>query len=115
MDTFDEKDGVVLCGASAYEKKYYFNKEFSRLPDQVKDTLHIICVEFTEKCGGTFLIRFDENGELSLVTDAEMADAMYDEIGAGLEIRNLQTTQRQLFEEISLFYKVVFLGESIDI
>ena len=23
MDTFEGKDGIVLCGASAYEKKYY--------------------------------------------------------------------------------------------
>ncbi len=115
MDTHDDSEGIVLCGASAYEKKYYFNSDFSRLPQQVKDTLQIICVEFTEKCGGTFLIRFNEDGELSLVTDAELADALYDEIGAGLEIKRLQTTQRQLFEEISLFYKVVFLGESIEI
>ena len=114
MDTHDARDGIVLCGASSYEKKYYFNSEFSKLPEQVKNSLNVICVEFTEKCGGTFLIRFDEKGELSLVTDAEMADAFYDEIGAELEIRNLQSSQRQLFEEISLFYKVVFLGESID-
>ena len=115
MDTYDDRDGIVLCGASAYEKKYYFNKDFSRLPDQVKDTLHIICVGFTEKCGGTFLMRFDEEGALSLVTDAELADALYDEIGAELEIKKLRSERRQLFEEISLFYKVVFLGESIDI
>lgn len=112
---YDDKGGCVLCGASSYEKKYYFNKEFSRLPDQVQNTLHIMCVEFTEKCGGTFVIRFDDNGELALVTDAEEADALYDEIGAELEIRNLQTTQRQLFEEISLFYRVVFPGEKIDL
>ena len=115
MDTFEKTDGVVLCGASSYEKKYYFNQDFSKLPDQVKDTLHILCVEFTEKCGGTFLIKLDESGGLLLVTDAEEADALYDEIGAELEIKNLQKTQRQLFEEISLFYKVVFLGESIDL
>ncbi|MBQ9359850.1 MAG: hypothetical protein IJT96_02300 [Lachnospiraceae bacterium] len=111
---FDGDNNCVLCGASAYEKKYYFNNDFSRLPSQVKDTLQIICVEFTEKCGGTFFISFNEDGELSLVTDAEQADAMYDEIGAELEIKNLQVTQRQLFEEITLFYKVVFLGEEIE-
>ena len=115
MVMFDPSDGCVLCGASSYEKKYFFNKDFSRLPDQVKDTLHIICVEFTEKCGGTFVIEFDEAGSLKLVTDAEEADALYDDIGAELEIKNLQITQRQLFEEITLFYKVVFLGEEIDL
>ncbi|MBQ4482515.1 MAG: hypothetical protein II966_04690 [Lachnospiraceae bacterium] len=112
---YDENEGCVLCGASSYEKKYYFNKEFSKLPDQVKDTLQVMCVEFTEKCGGTFVIKFNDEGELSLVTDAEEADALYDEIGAELEIKNLQSTQRQLFEEISLFYRVVFLGEKIDL
>ncbi|MCR5774917.1 MAG: DUF6145 family protein [Lachnospiraceae bacterium] len=112
---FKDENKCVLCGASSYEKKYYFNKDFSRLPDQVKDTLQIICVEFTEKCGGTFVIEFDEDGELRLVTDAEEADAMFDDIGAELEIKNLRVTQRQLFEEITLFYKVVFLGEKIDL
>ncbi len=112
---YDANEECVLCGASSYEKKYYFNKEFSKLPDQVKDTLRVMCVEFTEKCGGTFVIKFDDEGVLSLVTDAEEADALYDEIGAELEIKNLQSTQRQLFEEISLFYRVVFLGEKIDL
>ena len=27
---------VVLCGANAYEKKYYFNKEFSKIPEPMK-------------------------------------------------------------------------------
>ena len=111
----NDEQQVVLCGANSYEKKYYFNKEFSKLPDQVKDMLQVICVEFTEKCGGVFVIKFDEEGELRLVTDAEEADAFYDEIGAELEIKNLQMTQRELFNEITLFYKVVFMGEKIDL
>ena len=49
----NDEQQVVLCGANSYEKKYYFNKEFSKLPDQVKDILQVICVEFTEKCGGS--------------------------------------------------------------
>lgn len=110
-----DKYGVVLCGASSYEKKYYFNSEFSKLPDQVKDELQIICVQFAEKCGGTFVISFDDDGELKLITDAEEADALYDDIGAELEIKQLRSTKRQLFEEVTLFYKVVFLGEKIDL
>ena len=27
------QENVVLCGASAYEQKYYFNKDFDSLPD----------------------------------------------------------------------------------
>ena len=38
---------VVLCAASAYEQKYYFNGAFSQIPGDIKDQLHIICVLFT--------------------------------------------------------------------
>jgi hypothetical protein len=40
---------------------------------------------------------------------------MYDDIGAELEIKNLRRTQAELFEELTLFYRVVFLGEKIDL
>ena len=47
-------DRIVLCGASAYEQKYYFNQDFDSLPQQVKDELHILCVMYTEEIGGVF-------------------------------------------------------------
>ena len=28
-------DRVVLCGANSYEKKYYFNKDFSLIPEAI--------------------------------------------------------------------------------
>jgi hypothetical protein len=115
MDTFEKNDRCVLCGASSYEKKYYFNPEFGKLPDEVKQTLQIMCVEFAEKCGGVFTVEFDSDGDLKLVTNAEEVDALYDDIGAELEIKNLRRTQAELFEELTLFYKVVFLGEQIDL
>ena len=31
------QDQVVLCGASAYEQKYYLNEDFKSLPSQVQD------------------------------------------------------------------------------
>ncbi|MGX8688020.1 MAG: DUF6145 family protein, partial [bacterium] len=27
-----EKYRIVLCGANAYDKKYYYNKKFSKVP-----------------------------------------------------------------------------------
>lgn len=38
---------MILCGANAYEKKYYFNERFKQIPQSVQDELHIICVLFT--------------------------------------------------------------------
>ena len=53
----NKTDGkLVICGSNAYEKKYYFNKEFDKLPESIQEELHIICVLFTEEVGGIFLI-----------------------------------------------------------
>ena len=38
-----KEEKVVLCGANAYDKKYYFNETFKGIPDSIKDELHIIC------------------------------------------------------------------------
>ena len=33
------QDRVVLCGASAYEQKYYLNEDFKGLPSRIQDEL----------------------------------------------------------------------------
>ena len=38
----EDKFRIVLCGANAYDKKYYFNKKFDGLPENVKEDLHVI-------------------------------------------------------------------------
>ena len=35
------QENVVLCGASAYEQKYYFNQDFDSLPETIKQELHM--------------------------------------------------------------------------
>ena len=101
---------MVLCGANAYEKKYYFNPEFSSLPEQIQDELHIMCVLFTEEIGGIFTVEYSEEGDLELKTEALEADAMYDDIGGPLRIKQLQEEKRELFRSLELFYQVFFLG-----
>lgn len=106
-------DRVVLCGANAYEKKYYFNEKFSEIPQSIKEELHIICVLFTEEIGGIFTFVFEEDGTLELETTAAEEDYLYDEIGSGLMIKEIQRTRQELFESLTLFYKVKFLHEGI--
>ena len=60
-----DENKIVLCGANAYEKKYYFNEEqFKMIPDSIKQELHVICVLFTEEVGGVFTIAFEEDGNV---------------------------------------------------
>lgn len=103
----------VLCGANAYEKKYYFNEKFSSIPDSIKEELHIICVLFTEEVGGVFTIVFEEDGDVSLETDAEEDDICYDEISSGLLVGEIKRRRQELFESLQLYYKVFVLGEGL--
>ena len=96
------QDNITLCGASAYEKKFYFNQDFNALPDHVKKELQIMCVLYTED---------DENGKLRFKTEALEADARYDEIGSGLKIKQIQQEKRELLESLEMYYKVFFLGD----
>lgn len=106
------QDKIVLCGASAYEQKYYFNQDFSSLPDAVKQELQIMCVFYTEDIGGILTLEFDEEGNLQFKTEALDADAMYDEIGSVLKIKQLQSEKRELLESLEMYYRVFFLGEA---
>lgn len=106
------QDKIVLCGASAYEQKYYFNQDFNSLPEAVKQELQIMCVLYTEEIGGILTLEFDDDGNLQFKTEALDADAMYDEIGSVLKIKKLQEEKRELLESLEMYYRVFFLGET---
>lgn len=109
MDMFEEE--VVLCASSAYEKKFYLNEEFSRLPEDIKNELKIMCVLFTEEVGGILELVFDEEGNLLFRTDADENDLLYDDIACGMLIKKMQYEKRELLESLEMFYRVFFLGE----
>ncbi len=105
---------VVLCGANAYEQKYYFNEKFSRIPESIKEELHIICVLFTEEVGGVFTVVFEEDGSVSLETDACEEDILYDEISSGLLVREIRMQRQELLESLSPYYRGFVLREPVD-
>lgn len=109
-----DKEKVVLCGANAYEKKYYFNKEFSKIPESIQQELHIMCVLFTEEVGGIFTIGFAPDGDLEFETTAAEEDYLYDDISAGLLIAKIRNSKQELLTSLSLYYRVLFLHENVD-
>lgn len=110
-DTVEEK--VVLCGANAYEKKYYFNEKFAGIPESIKEELHIICVLFTEEIGGIFTIEFDKDGSVSMRTEYAEDDFLYDDIGSGLLVNEVRRKRQEMFESLSLYYRVFILHEDV--
>ena len=102
---------VVLCGANAYEQKYYFNERFAGIPESVKEELHVICVLFTEEVGGIFTIVFEEDGSVSLETNVEEGDLLYDEISSGLLVGEIRRNRQEMLESLQLYYRVFILHD----
>ena len=86
------QEEVVLCGASAYNKKFYLSEDFEGLPQGIQDELKILCVLYTEDVGGT----------LELVFDVEKPF---------FKLSFIQKEKRELLESLEMYFKVFFLGE----
>ena len=107
-----QQENVVLCAASAYEEKFYLNPEFDALPEGIKEDLQIISVLFTADVGGVLIMEFAPEGELQLRVDVAEEDILFDEIGSGLKIRQIQRERAELFESLEMYYRVFFLVDT---
>ena len=110
----EKQDRIVLCGANYYEQKYYFNEQFSNLPENIRQELQIMCVLYTEDVGGILTLEFEEDGTLEFKVTAEESDYLFDEIGSVLKIKQYQMEKRELLEALEMYYRVFYLGEEID-
>jgi hypothetical protein len=110
MDMFENKK--ILCGSSAYKKRFYLDPEFDGLPQNVKDELKITCVLFTEEIGGILTLEYEEDGTLSFRVDVGEDDILFDEIGCGLKIKDIQRKKMELLESLELYYKVFVLKQT---
>ena len=104
---------IILCGANAYEMKYYFNPLFKKIPESIQKELHIICVLFTQHAGGIFTIEFEDDGTITMETSKDEGDITYDEIGAGLLVGEVRRQRQDLFEAIQMYYRAVILHEDM--
>jgi hypothetical protein len=100
-------DNVVLCGSSAYEKKYYLNPDYEGLPREVKKDLKMICVSYTEEIGGIFTMEYRPDGRLILKVESRDGDFDFDEIGSDLKIKQIRTKYGELMEALELYHKII--------
>ncbi|QUI21556.1 hypothetical protein HZI73_04270 [Vallitalea pronyensis] len=106
-----EEERVILAVSNGYNKKYYLNEDFEGLPQQVKDEIKITSVLYTEDIGGIFTIGFEENGDLFLEVEVDENDLLFDDIGSGLKIKQMQQEKQELWEALETYFRVFYLGE----
>ena len=107
-------ENMVLCGASSYVQKYYFNEKFKLLPEEIKNELKIMCVSFAEEAGGILTLEFDNSGDLKFCVRVDDGDFYFDEIESGLKISSYQRKKEELLSQLELFYKMIILREHVE-
>lgn len=106
-----DPDRIILCGSNGYEKSYYFNEEFVALPELVRQELKAMCVLYTEEISGILTLEYDNSGNLLFQVSAKENDAIFDEIGSDLKIKEIRREKTELLEALEIFYKAFYLGE----
>lgn len=96
----------VLAAASYAQQKYYLEKEFEALPEQIREEIQVVCVTLAEKLACTFLMGFYEDGEVYFETVKNEDDFNFDEIGAELEVKELMRTKKELLAALQMWYQV---------
>lgn len=101
----------VLAGASREKQKYFFEREFDGLPQSVKDEIRNVCIIMAERLGCTFLICFEETGDILFEIIKNEGDFDFDDIGAELEIKSLKSEKKELIKSLKLWYVINMTDE----
>jgi hypothetical protein len=60
-----------------------------------------------------FTIEFEEDGTITMETNADEEDITYDEVSAGLLIGEIRRQRQDLFKALETYYKVIVLHHDI--
>lgn len=101
----------VIAGASVYEKKYYFNPKFEKMPEDYKQKIKDWIIAIVEKVHGIIMIGFEQNGEVYIEYSCNEYDYHFDEIGAGLECKKFQMENQDWFNDLRIWYCTFFMEE----
>ncbi|MCD8089467.1 MAG: DUF6145 family protein [Clostridiales bacterium] len=115
MITADEREygKSVICAASVYKQKYFFNDKYSGLPEEIKKEIRVKVVTLAEKLHCIFIMGFYDDGEIYFETRAEEGDFAFDEIGAALEAERLKRSERELISRLGVWYTVFKSGKAL--
>ena len=94
----------VLAAASYEKQKYFMEPDFQALPEEVQKEIKILCVLTAQKLCCSFLMGFEEDGTVYFEIIKAEKDMDYDEIGAELEIKRIQTEKKELLKALKLWY-----------
>lgn len=96
----------ALAGASREKQKYFFEPQFNGLPDSIKEEIRNICIIMAERLGCTFVISFEDSGDIIFDIIKDENDFDFDDIGSELEIKSLKSEKKELIKSLKLWYVI---------
>lgn len=101
------EDKVILAYASQYKEKYFFNDELGKLPQAVRNEALMCLIMIVEEAGGVAELGFYPDGEVYVDSYCEEGDLGYDNISAGLLVREMERDHAELLEKLELWYRTL--------
>ena len=101
----------ILAVASYEKQKYFIEPKFQILPEEIQKEIKIMCVLTAQKLCCTFLIGFERQGDIYFETIKEQQNIDFDDIGAELEIKKIQSEKEQLLKALKLWSIIYFTEE----
>ncbi|MEY8319641.1 DUF6145 family protein [Lachnospiraceae bacterium 46-61] len=101
----------ILAVASYEKQKYFIEPKFQILPEEIQKEIKIMCILTAQKLCCTFLIGFEKQGDIYFETIKEQQSIDFDDIGAELEIKRIQSEKEQLLKALKLWYIIYFTEE----
>ncbi|HCC08345.1 MAG TPA: hypothetical protein DEP72_09345 [Clostridiales bacterium] len=97
----------IMASASHYNKKYYINEKFEKLPELVKKDLKEICINYVEEYKCILLVGFYEDGEMFFETQVlEENECAFMEIDSKLEIKRIEREYSEVLEGLQKWWLV---------
>ena len=101
------EEKMILAYASQYKEKYFFNEEVGKLPQTVRNEVLMCLIMIVEEAGGVAALGFYPDGEVYVDSYCEEGDLGYDEISAGLLVREVERDHAELLEQLELWYRTI--------
>lgn len=97
-------DKQIFISASYYKQKYYANPKFEGLPVDIRNGMKELCIVLAEKLHGVITLGFYPSGDVFFEIESEEGDFEYDEIGAKLELKDIEEENKERFKTMKLWY-----------
>ena len=98
----------ILAVASYEKQKYFIEPKFGALPEGIQKELKVMCVLTAQKLCCTFLVGFEREGDIYFETIKPEQCIDFDDIGAELEIKRIQSENKDLLKALKIWYIVFF-------